>query len=265
MFKQTSGRAYELSHPLLLRACAVFFVISFFPVYLPNFPGSGVASYLAPFLIALPAFLALFGYLGPRRAVVSLLAVSAFAFFIETTGVVTGLPYGPFEYGDVLGPKVLGIVPYMLPVTYVPLVVGAFAAVWNPRRPKTSIFGAALLLTLVDGVLDPGAVSLGFWIWAGGGIYYGVPLSNYVGWLISSILAAAILRCAGRWAAPPHPGLLDSAILAVAFWTGVAAFSLLPVPTALGAGLFVYLLRRRSKRFEEKPGFVSGGINGGIN
>ena len=245
-------------HAFLVRVSAGFFVISFFPVYLPNFPGSGVASYLAPFLIALPAFLALFGYLGPERAMLSLLAISAFAYVIETIGVATGFPYGSFQYGDVLGPRAFGFVPYLLPVTYVPLVIGAFAAAWNPRRPALSVFGAALLLTLMDGVLDPGAVSLGFWSWAEDGIYYGVPLSNYVGWLLSSVLAATILLYTGRWREMPHPALLDSAILAVAFWTGVAALSLLLVPALLGAALFIYLLRRRSRRSEVNPNLASG-------
>jgi hypothetical protein len=41
--------------------------------------------------------------------------------------------------------------------------------------------------------------------------------------------------------------LLDGAILALAFWTGVAVFSALIVPALLGAALFAYLLHRRSR------------------
>lgn len=251
---------------MLLSASAAFFVISFFPVYLPNFTGSGVASYLAPFLMALPAFIALFRYLGPRRAGLSLLAVSVFAYAIETFGVITGFPYGSFRYGDALGPRVLDFVPYLLPVTYVPLVIGAFAATWNPRRPILSVFGAALVLTLIDGVLDPGAVALDFWIWEENGFYYGVPLSNYFGWLISSLLAAAILRHTGKWISNLHPSLLDSAILAVSFWTGVAVFSLFLFPALLGIALFAYLLHRRFRYSGTKvvfgsPSRPTAGIN----
>ena len=116
---------------LLLLVSATFFAISFFPVYLPDFSGSNAASYPATFFIALPAVLALFRYLGPRRAGLSLLALAAIAYAIETVGVVTGFPYGDFRYSDVLGPKVLGVVPYLLPVTYLPLVIGAVAAAWG--------------------------------------------------------------------------------------------------------------------------------------
>jgi hypothetical protein len=41
--------------------------------------------------------------------------------------------------------------------------------------------------------------------------------------------------------------LVDSAAIAVAFWTGVAMFSGLLFPTLLGAALFGYLIYRRSR------------------
>ncbi len=228
-------------------------MISFFPVHLSNFSGSGVASYLAPFLIALPAILGLFLYLGPRWAGLSLLALTAFAYAIETIGVVTGFPYGSFHYGDALGPRVFGVVPYLLPVTYLPLVIGAVAAAWGGRSRIFQVLGAALLLVLMDGVLDPGATALGFWVWLDGGAYYGVPLGNYLGWLLSGVLAAAITLSIGGWRDPPLPIMFDSAIVAVAFWTGVAVFTFLPVPALLGAGLFAYLIHRRSQLPGVKP------------
>lgn len=229
----------------LLAACALAFAAAYFPLRFPDAPGA--ASYVATFLIALPALVALFRYLGARRAVYALLALSAFAYAIETIGVLTGYPYGVFFYGEALGPKAFGLVPYLLPVSYVPLVIGAVAAAGGRRGRGSRVLGAALLLVLMDGVLDPGAVALGFWVWPEGGPYYGVPLSNYAGWALSGALAAAILLAAGRWDAPPRPGLLDSAIIAVAFWSGVSVFSALLLPALLGGGLFMYLLWRRKQ------------------
>lgn len=228
----------------LLAASAFFFGAAYFAVRFPDTPGSEAASYAATLAIALPSVVALFRYLGAGRAVRALLVLSAFAYLIEGIGVATGLPYGTFYYGDALGPKVFGLVPYILPVSYLPLVIGAVAATGS-RSTALWTLKAALLLTLMDGVLDPGAVSLGFWVWPEGGPYYGVPLSNYFGWLLSGALASLLLLAAGRWEAPPPPGLLDSAIIAVAFWTGVAVFSFLPVPALLGVVLFAYLIRRR--------------------
>ncbi len=259
---------------LLLVASALFFGAAFFTVRFPDTPGAGAGSFISTFLIALPSFVALWRYLGPKRASLSLLSVSAFGYAIETTGVVTGFPYGTFYYGDSLGPRAAGLVPYLLPLSWVPLVLGAVAATAPatspatapasvpagklPRRRALGVLYAAVLLTLVDVVLDPGAVSLGFWVYPEGGPYYGVPVSNYLGWLLSSSLAAAILLALGRpeWeSVPPPPGLLDSAVIAVAFWAGVAVFSGLLFPVVFGVVLLVYLLRRRARL----AGLVMGG------
>src|SRR5215210_5108683 len=188
---------------LLLAACALFFCAAYVTARFPDVPGADIGSFVSTFLIALPSFVALWRFLGPKDALVSLLALSAVGYAIETTGVATGFPYGPFYYGDSLGPKVAGLVPYLLPLSWAPLVLGAVAATAPegkvyPRCRAFWILSAAVLLTLVDGVLDPGAASLGFWVWSEGGPYYGVPISNYLGWLFSSSLATAILLSFGH-------------------------------------------------------------------
>lgn len=222
----------------------MFFGAAYFTVSFPDTPGQSAVSYAATIAIALPSAVALFRYLGARRAVSALLVLSVFGYVIEGFGVATGLPYGAFFYGEALGPKLFGLAPYILPVSYVPLVIGAVAATGG-RSLLAWILKSALLLTLIDGVLDPGAASLGFWVWPEGGAYYGVPISNYFGWMLSGALGSYLLIAAGRWNRPPLPGLLDSTIVAVSFWTGVAVFSGLVFPALLGATLFVYLLRRR--------------------
>ena len=115
--------------PLLL-ACAIALAAAYFATRFPDVPGASAGSYVSTFLIALPSVVALFRYLGPRRAALSLLARSAFGYAVETIGVATGFPYGPFYYGDALGYRLAGLVPYLLPVSYAPLVVGAVAASW---------------------------------------------------------------------------------------------------------------------------------------
>jgi putative membrane protein len=232
--------------PLLIFS-AVAFAAAFFAVRFPDVPGASAGSYVSSVLLALPAFAALWSHLGPRRAAAAALAVSAFAYAIESVGVATGFPYGPFSYGEALGPKLFGLVPLLLPITYVPLVIGAVAAAWGPHRLAPRVAIAALLLVLTDGVLDPGATALGFWTWTEGGPYYGVPLVNYAGWLLSGAISSALLLSIGRAHTPPPPGALDSAILSLAFWTGATLFSGLAFPAALGLALFVLSLARRTQ------------------
>jgi bisanhydrobacterioruberin hydratase len=239
---------------------SLFFAAAYFATRFPDVPGAGVGSYVSTFLIALPAFIALFGYLGARRAALSLLALAVFGYVVETIGVVTGFPYGPFNYGEALGGRILNLVPYLLPISYAPLVIGAVAASWRfgSQHRVLWILRSALLLSLMDGVLDPGAASLGFWVWREGGAYYGVPLSNYAGWLLSGTLAAALLLAAGRWRGTPPQGLLDSAVVALAFWIGVSLFSGLALPALLGSALFAYLLYRRAQLRSHRLGKTPG-------
>jgi bisanhydrobacterioruberin hydratase len=232
---------------LLILACALALAAAFFAVRYPHMEGASVGSYISTFLIALPSAVALFGYLGPGRATLSLLALSILAYALEALGVATGFPYGTFYYGDALGPKLAGMVPYLLPLSYAPLVVGAVAAAWGIRPRLLHILCATLLLVWMDAVIDPGAASLGFWVWPESGVYYGVPLSNYAGWLLSGVLATTLLLTTGRWSDTPRPALLDSVTIATSFWTGVALLSGIAAPALLGALLFAYLLGRRSQ------------------
>src|SRR5918995_14190 len=231
--------------PLIL-ACVLSLAAAFFAVRYPDVKGASLGSYVSTVLIALPSAIALFRYLGPRRATLSLLSLSSLAYAIEAIGVATGFPYGAFYYGDALGPRLAGIVPYLLPLSYAPLVIGAVAASWGTRLRLLHVLYATLLLVWMDAVLDPGAASLGFWVWPQGGVYYSVPLSNYTGWLLSGALATALLLVTGAWSETPRPALLDSAAIATSFWTGVAVLSGMVAPGLLGATLFAYLLGRRS-------------------
>jgi len=232
----------------------IFAAAGFCAVRFPDAPGAGVSSLISTLLIALPTLVAFWRFISAGIAVLSFAALSAVGFAVEITGIATGFPYGEFYYGANLGPKLAGIVPYALPFSWAPLVLGAVAAT-KPAVPETLVrrllwvLMAAVLLIAIDGVLDPGAIRLGLWVWPGGGAYYGIPLSNYVGWLLSSTLAAALVLVLGNWwkHAPPAPGLLDSCIVALAFWTAVTLSAKLSLPPLLGGVLIACLLIRRRR------------------
>jgi len=58
---------------------------------------------------------------------------------------------------------------------------------------------AAMIMTAWDTVMDPGMSAAGNWVWEQGGAYFGVPLRNYAGWLLTTLLVYA---CAAIvWAA----------------------------------------------------------------
>ena len=103
----------------------------------------------------------------------------------EAQSMVTGVLYGAFGYGTLLGPTVLGA-PLTLLFAYPPLVIGVMHRFKGWMVP--------VMLVLVDLCLDPMAVTLGYWAWDVPGMYYGVPLVNFAGWLVSGTIAYYIMR-----------------------------------------------------------------------
>jgi putative membrane protein len=43
-------------------------------------------------------------------------------------------------------------------------------------------------MTAWDTVMDPGMAAAGNWVWEKGGSYFGVPVQNYFGWLLTTFL-----------------------------------------------------------------------------
>jgi putative membrane protein len=83
-------------------------------------------------------------------------------------------------------------------------------------------------MTAFDLILDPGATALGFWIWEIDGWYYNVPLMNFFGWMVTSLLAFW-----GFYLLFPKRKSLDknitywlslSGIWSLIFWTGIAGW-----------------------------------------
>ncbi|WP_135535813.1 bisanhydrobacterioruberin hydratase [Halostella pelagica] len=188
-----------------------------------------------------------------RRAAVAVLALTAYAYGIELVGVRTGWPYGEFEYGIDLGPMAFGEVPVGLPVFFLPLVLNSYLLVLLLLGDATRRRAVRLLATLptvlvVDLVLDPGAVALGFWSYSNGGAYYGVPLSNYAGWVLSGTVAVVCFDLAFDRAEllarlRSCEFALDDLVSFVVLWGGVNAVYGNWASVALSVCLFAGLLR----------------------
>ena len=136
-----------------------------------------------------------------RRALVPLAVLTAYTYAIEVVGVRTGWPYGPFEYGISLGPMVAGEVPLALPLFFVPLVLNGYlltllALGERAARVVPRLLVAIAAVLAIDLVLDPAAVAIGFWSYVPPGGYYGVPASNYRGWLLSGAVAVILVDLA---------------------------------------------------------------------
>ena len=121
-------------------------------------------------------------------------------FAIENIGVATGLPFGRyhFEVGSNLPrvgtiPMVVG--PLWFGMGYFSWIVAGTLLGGADRRlsRKSEIVAlpivAAFVMTQWDVVMDPPLATISkAWIWHDGGAHFGVPLSNYLGWLLTAWL-----------------------------------------------------------------------------
>ncbi len=177
----------------------------------------------------------------------------------ESVGVATGLPFGHYFYTGTLGAEVLGV-PVVVPLAWVmmawPALVVARTLV---RGPAVAAVGA-VALTAWDVFLDPQMVAAGHWTWLdtapGLPLIPGIPLTNYIGWLLVSLVIMAILdRALPREHAPSAPA---SALYLWVYFSSVmghAVFFGLPGSAITGAVIMgtvavpfaVALMRRRGR------------------
>ncbi|WP_311171766.1 bisanhydrobacterioruberin hydratase [Halobellus ordinarius] len=181
-----------------------------------------------------------------RRAAAWVGALTLYAYGIEYLGVHTGVPYGEFFYGVDLGPIVAGV-PLGLPIFFIPLVMNAYLLcllLLGDRAVQAAVRLSAVIAAVLamDVVLDPGAVALGFWVYPAGGAFYGVPLSNYAGWVVSATVAVLALDQGYDGQAlvarlDECEFLLDDLVSFVILWGGINAWFGNWLPVAV-AGLF---------------------------
>lgn len=243
---------------LCFLAIGAFFMVN---VELPSW--SHYLSGLNVVLFAIPSFWATRRWLGKRDAVVLWAILGVYAMLIETSAIYTGFPYGHFGYSELLGSKVFAVTPWTVFLAWTPLILGAYAIsrlfIGNSLARMAA---AAIIATAFDLVLDPGAVRLRFWQYDGSGGFYGVPLSNFGGWLITGSIAALIIEIFLHYRKPLLPApvqLISSAFLMVFFWTAIAVFGAMIWPAIIGAALLGILLvvwRRRYYRFDEMLVYV---------
>ena len=140
-------------------------------------------------LLAASAVAFLAGRAGARRALRAFGAAMAAGYAAEWIGVRTGVPFGKYSYTPLLRPR-LGGVPLIVPVAWggMGLAAHAAAAAIVPRSGIRRVLAGAAALTAWDLFLDPQMMRLGLWRWADGGPYRGVPISNFAGWLVVSLL-----------------------------------------------------------------------------
>jgi putative membrane protein len=198
---------------------------------------------------------------GWRTGVGVLLLVAGTAVLVEAIGLATGYPYGEYRYGDVLGPRLLGV-PFLVPLAWLMMAWPSWVlAARLARRPVTRVAVAAAVFAAWDVVLDPQMVQAGYWTWAhprpGLPGIDTVPLTNLGGWLLAGLLLMALLEVlVARTATAPRIGgaapllvlgwMTLGGALAHAGWLGLPGSAVWGVVLAVPV-LVALAVRRRTR------------------
>lgn len=170
---------------------------------------------------------------GWRSFVIYLLVMAAVTFVLEASSIAAGFPFGYYVHHGAPGPAPLGV-PVTVVLGYV--VLGWFA--WSlskliAREIPYKSQGFELYMTpLIGGFVlagfdypyDPiGSTVLEMWSFRNPGGQFGVPLSNYLGWIFTGWLAFQLMSLLERRQAPPSAaGRSALWALPIFMWVGIA-------------------------------------------
>jgi uncharacterized membrane protein len=222
--------------------------------------------------------------LGWRRTGLFLLISWVTAFLCEFSSTRTGIPFGSYYYtGSTVGRELyISNVPFMDSLSFTFLLYASYCMALLfllpvdsrssiiCRRPlrlrfdldaRTSwpvTFLTALLYAFIDIVIDPVALRGDRWFlgqiygYTYPGVYFGVPLENFIGWAIVGLIALSGYGMVDR-ALPPWPNARNAysdvtatILLGCGLYYGVLAFNLaitfwIGEPLLGLTGLFIYL------------------------
>ncbi|MES2524389.1 MAG: carotenoid biosynthesis protein [Gemmatimonadota bacterium] len=186
------------------------------------------------------AGLTFLGYcIGMRRALLVFAVSFVLSLSSELAGTYTGYPFGEYKYSSLLGYKIAGLVPFNIPTSWFYMLVASLA-ICGRILPATDDSKSKWWWALVGGVvltawdvsMDPAMVKTVHWSWyvpdlstrstfeqfIGTPFFFGMPLTNWLGWLLTGILVARAMLAVvppSVWASAVSPSRFPLALYAV--------------------------------------------------
>jgi uncharacterized membrane protein len=115
----------------------------------------------------------------------------------ETLSLRTGLPFGSYYFTDVMGPKLSGLPP-LLELAYLGmaycswvmslLITGYRKPIGGLRTVTVPLLASFVMLAWDLSMEADWSTVDRAWIWRDGGPFFGVPLTNFLGWYLTAFL-----------------------------------------------------------------------------
>jgi len=186
-------------------------------------------------------------FYGLRPALILSVMCIAITFTMENIGVATGFPFGHYHFAIDAGLPRIGSIPVIVGplwfgAGYFSWVVASILLNGADRRLNRPIdfvalpVVAAFVMTQWDLVMDRSESTIAkVWIWHEGGADFGVPLANYLGWLLTSwLFFQAFALYLRRQTAGSPPGAKQSRklqLIAILFYVSLGLTHIVPWAT----------------------------------
>ena len=122
-------------------------------------------------------------------------------------GTGWGVPFGPYSYTSLLGPKWFDLVPLLIPLSWFTMGWACWTLARQHRSGTAAVLLATVLLVSWDLLLDPAMSKVtSYWVWGEAGSYYGMPWMNLFGWGVTGLVLFLILNQMA--VQPAHDGVI---------------------------------------------------------
>jgi putative membrane protein len=150
----------------------------------------GLMLFLSPYILLIASAMVVYPFTRERNYRLFLWCgiVLICTYAVEVVGVKTGVIFGGYTYGDVLGFRIFDV-PIIIAVNWTLIVLGSLLIARRmTRNVVLSSLLAGLLAVVFDFLLEPVAIKLGYWQWVDGV----PPLRNYGAWFIIAFLSSVL-------------------------------------------------------------------------
>jgi putative membrane protein len=135
-------------------------------------------------------------FYGWKNALVFVSVTFLISWSLESLSIATGFPFGNYYY---TGLGKIGEVPWIIMPGYISmgylswLIAHILTSNFDTQIQGTKILlipiVASFVMVMWDLVMDPIMSTIqGEWVWLNGGLYFGVPITNYFGWYLTIFL-----------------------------------------------------------------------------
>lgn len=143
------------------------------------------------------------------RGLLFILIACVTGFVFEFVGLKYGVIFGGNYVYSLEGIKVftvpLNVILYWGVFIYISYCITNSFLYWlNKQKPSKNkkisfllpllIFFDSLFVVTIDLFMDPLRVKEGSWVWLNGGPYFGIPIGNFVGWALVTVIATGLFR-----------------------------------------------------------------------